>query len=46
MDLFRHSAAFVAPKRRFRRSFPAVLALKAVTSGLDSIKVGSINSHG
>jgi hypothetical protein len=28
LDLFRHSAAFVASIRRFRRSFPAVLRLQ------------------
>jgi len=28
LDLFRHSAAFVAPIRRIRRLFPAVLAVE------------------
>jgi hypothetical protein len=32
MDLFRHSAVFVAPICRFHRSLPVVLALLAVSS--------------
>ena len=34
MDLFRHSAAFVAPTRHFRRSVPAVFPLLQSLDGL------------
>ena len=38
MDLSSHSAAFVAHLRQFRRSFPTVLALQAVSSELEELQ--------
>jgi hypothetical protein len=40
LDLSSHSAAFVASVRRFRRSFPAVLASLAVASQLAKLEFG------